>query len=105
MSNKNAQSLRAAECRPLISSAGFDLHEVVATNSLLRLLIAIPRFGKPDGRYIKLLGRNFRFVVICTGFGAAAIYWVSFTVAIGSLAGSATAAVAKWRLPESQLTV
>jgi hypothetical protein len=33
------------------------------------------------------------------------IYWVSFTVAIGSLAGSAAAAVAKWRLRESQPTV
>jgi hypothetical protein len=33
------------------------------------------------------------------------IYWVSFIVAIGSLAGSAAAAAAKWRLRESQPTM
>ena len=55
-------------------------------------------YDRPSGPF----RLNFWPTFLLFGFFEELIYWVSFTVAVGSLAGSVAAAVAKRRMRESQ---
>ncbi len=55
-------------------------------------------YDRPSGPFILSFWPTF----FLFGFFEELIYWVSFTVAVGSLAGSVAAVVAKRRMAESQ---
>jgi hypothetical protein len=58
-------------------------------------------YDRPSGPFILTFWPTFLWF----GFFEELIYWVSFTVAVGSLAGSLAAAVAKLRTRDSQSAV
>lgn len=58
-------------------------------------------YDRPSGPFVLGFWPTFLWF----GFFEELIYWVSFTVALGSLAGSVAAAVAKRRAPEPEATV
>lgn len=58
-------------------------------------------YDRPSGPFTL----NFWPTFLLFGFFEELIYWVSFTVALGALAGSVAAAVAKWRTRVSQSAV